>query len=216
MAAAAFYFVLVRPATQLAHSLGAEFRSAFGFTPHIVVGGTTVLEQNTPVLELATVERQASDIYEWSNTWMGSTKKIQLVGNFRAKAGFDLRDEIGIEIKAQPSRMAASLPEPELLSFELTGYSILADEDGFWNKVTAEERQKVFADLQRRAREKVARSDILPTAKALLEKQLKQLAERHGAQLEVRYHEKKKSIFSSRPQGEPAMVASPTASSPMK
>ncbi len=213
---AAVYFVLVRPATQLARSIGAEFREAFGFTPHIVVGGVTVLEQNTPVLELATVQRDATDVYEWSNTWLGSTKKIILRGNFRAKAGFDLRDDIGDEIAEKPARITANLPMPELLSFELVGYSIVADEDGFWNKVTADERQKVFAALQQRAREKVTRSDILPTAKSLLEKQLNDLAARHDAKLDVRYHEKKRSIADSTPQGDPATVTSPAISVPRK
>src|SRR5262245_2033707 len=96
----AAYVVIVAIPTQLAErsydaakTLGEDFREAFQFTPEITVNNTVVLNQQTPVLELAVINQNFEHRYTWTNTWMRSTKQIFIAGTFDTKVGFDLHQK---------------------------------------------------------------------------------------------------------------------------
>jgi hypothetical protein len=184
--ACAIYFVAVRGPLALAHGAKEEtfdsaqrisngFKTAFNFTPEITVNGVTEVEQANSVMELATASQEVVEHYSWSQTWFGSTKKMELDGVFHAKAGFDLHKACRISLEG--GRITATLPEPKLLSLELdpTGFKIPRDENGWWNKITSADREKAIAGMQEEARAKAAQSGILEEAKGRLKEQLSDL-----------------------------------------
>jgi len=171
---AAFYFVTVKAPSDLVHHAKEEtidaanrvatgFKSMFDFTPRITVNGTTVVEQATSLIELATVQQDLVVHYQWSQTWVGSTKGMELQGIYKAKAGFDLRDPFQISVDA--TRITAHLPKPKLLSLEMTGYKVLRDDNGWWNNITAADRENAINAMQAEARTKAAQSGLLAEAK---------------------------------------------------
>jgi hypothetical protein len=182
-----FHFAVVRPAEQLARRLSQDFAEAFHFTPQIRRGDTTIFEQNTPILELTSVQREIVNLHEWTNIWMGSTKKIVVQGSFLAKAGFDLRELFTISISERPLRLRARFPAPRLLSCELQNYRIIQDESGWWNQITNDERETVFKELQVAARTKAENSDLLSAATTMLESRLAAIARKNGAVVEIDY-----------------------------
>src|ERR1044072_4652372 len=100
----AYVIVVVIP-TQIAErsyegakKIGQDISNAFKFTPEVTVNNTVVLQQQTPILELATLSQNFQHQYEWTNTHFRSTKKISIRGSFEAKAGFDLNKRFALEI----------------------------------------------------------------------------------------------------------------------
>ena len=59
-----------------AKQIGRDIAKAFNVTPEITVNNTVVLQQQTPILELATLSQKFQHHYDWTNTWLGSTKKL--------------------------------------------------------------------------------------------------------------------------------------------
>ena len=55
---------------------------------------------------------------------------------------------------------------------------VLQDEDGFWNKLTAEDRKQAFRALEDKARKKIANSKLLPEARLEAEKQVRELIDK--------------------------------------
>jgi hypothetical protein len=74
------------------------FQKPFSSRRRSLVNNTVVLQQQTPILELATLSQNFRHEYEWTNTRLGSTKKIKIKGSFEAKAGFDLNKRFALEI----------------------------------------------------------------------------------------------------------------------
>jgi len=178
--ACAFYFLMVKGPLALAHGVKEEtfdsasrmangFKSAFNFTPQVTVNGVTEIEQASSVMELATASQGVLEHYQWSQTWFGSTKTMELQGTYQAKAGFDLREPFRVSM--EPGRVTATLPAPKLLSIEMTGYKVLRDEDGWWNKINAGDRERAMAAMQDEARAKAAQSGILDEAKTRFKQQ---------------------------------------------
>jgi 50S ribosomal subunit-associated GTPase HflX len=79
------------------------------------------------------------------------------------------------------------LPEPKLLSLQMDNYHILRDEDGFWNKLDATERESAVSDLQKNARLKVLASPLLAEAKTELEKRIQEIVSKDGYSVEFEY-----------------------------
>ena len=94
-----FYTVFIKAPTELARATAQGIQEFFNFTPRVKIDQTIVIEQNAPIMEIATVSRQLMVDYTWLHTWLGSTKTIHLVGTFTAKAGFDLKEPFTIEIE---------------------------------------------------------------------------------------------------------------------
>jgi Protein of unknown function (DUF4230) len=183
---AAFYFVVLRPAVRLTHDVARQFREAFHFTPEIKIGDTTVIEQSTPVLELATVQRNVFQRYEWENSWAGSTKRIVVEATFDAKAGYDLKEPFVVTI--DQNRLKIVVSEPKLLSFELKNYRVVRDENGWWNRITPQERTSVFKALRETAEQKATASGLLEDAGRNFEQHLKELTDDRGVHVELTYH----------------------------
>ncbi len=194
--ACSVYFLTIRGPLALVHGAKEEtfdsaqrmatgFKSLFNFTPQITVNGVTEIEQATSVMELATVSQGVTEHYQWSQSWLGSTKDIELSGLFHAKAGFDLHKPCLISV--QNGRISAMLPEPKLLSIEMDkdSFKVVRDEDGWWNKITSEDREKAFAAMQEEARAKAEQSGILDEAKTRFKDQLTALMKEQNPSMPI-------------------------------
>ena len=169
---------VTQEARRIAESLAADFDRAFQFTPQISVDSVVVVAANTPVLELVTSQRQVLVRHRWTHTWLHSTKNLEVEATFTAKAGFDLKEPFRINIDPRTGYISAEMPPPKLLSIGMSDVRIRQDEDGFWNKLTPEDRQIAFRALEDKARKKIADSKLVPEARLQAEKQVRELIEK--------------------------------------
>jgi len=168
-----------------AKQIGRDIAKAFHVTPEITVNNTVVLQQQTPILELATLSQKFQHHYNWTNTWLGSTKKINISGTFEAKAGFDLNQKFSIQIT--DNKAIIMLPKPKLLSIEPQGDVKFTDENGVWNWVDAADRSKAMNAFTQDARKYSDQARFVKQARQEMEKKLKEILSRHEKEEEIRY-----------------------------
>jgi len=177
----AFYVVVVKVPSDLAHKTADGMRQFFNFTPEVRINQTIVIEQNTPILEVATVSREMFIDHSWQQTWMGSTKTIQIQGVFTAKAGFDLREPFRIDIERRPLHVVAWVPPPKLLSIDMKEYRVLKDENGWWNSLTLQDREEAVRQIRAEAIDKAKQSGLLEESQASVEARIREIVERNGS-----------------------------------
>lgn len=190
---AAYWIVVVIPSRLAqrtydgARQIGSDFAKAFSFTPEVTVNNTVVLMQQSTVLELATLSQKFQHRYEWTNTWLRSTKKITIQGSFEAKAGFDLRKKFTIQIN--DDKAIVYLPPPELLSIQSLDDVTFTDESGVWNWVNMEDRSKAMNAFTADARKYAANAGFVDVARESMVKQLTEIMSAHGKSVEIRFEE---------------------------
>ena len=186
LGAATFYYYLIYLPYQAAKETGVviarQMDEKLNVTPRINVENFIVMEAETPILELAVISQQVEHTYHYKDNWLGSTKELMTRGVYLAKAGFDLKKHsfiIDIDQSGQPDsglyRIGVTLPPPEILSFSTQAYKILRDEEGWWNKLTTEEREQAVNQVREDARRKTIREGILDKAKDSMEEQLTEI-----------------------------------------
>lgn len=192
VATIAAYVVFVVVPTRLAEqsyqgakSIAEDIRKAFQFTPEVKVNNTIVLNQQTPVLELAVLSQQFEHRYVWENSWLGSTKKISITGSFRARAGFDLREKFSITLRGNTAYV--SLPPPRTLSVESLGDITYRDEQGIWNWVRTEDRTRATNAFIKDARRYADEAAFVQDAQRQMELQLKELLKPYAEEVVVEY-----------------------------
>jgi hypothetical protein len=146
----------------------------------VTLNETVLIAENTPILEVATVSRLLVVRHRWSHTWLGSTKTLELHGSFTAKAGFDLHEPFMIDIRRSPLRVVARMPAPKLLSVQMDSFLVVQDEDGWWNRITEEDRTQAVRTLQARARTQAEVSGILLEARRSAEDRIREVVQRNG------------------------------------
>lgn len=188
----AAYIVGVMIPTQLAKrsyrgakNISKDFREAFQFTPEVKVKNVIVVRQQSRVLELSVLSQNFQHRYIWTNSWLGSTKKIYIDGSFNAKAGFDLQQKFSITLKDE--KAIVSLPEPTVLSVESEGDIEYRDEQGIWNWVNLDDRTRATNAFITDARKYANQATFVQSAKADMEERLKVLLKPYAEEVEVRY-----------------------------
>lgn len=188
---AAYFIVVIIPARlaektyEGAKQIGRDFREAFQFTPEVTVNNTIVLQQQTPILELATLSQKFQHHYVWTNTWLGSKKKIDITGTFEAKAGFDLNKKFKIDIAED--KAVVTLPNPQLLSVEGLSDIIFRDEQGLWNWVNGQDRAAAVNAFTADARTYAAQAPFVGQAQKSVEDKIRAILKTHGKEVEIRY-----------------------------
>src|ERR1700751_4417663 len=136
--------------------LGKDLRSAFvdiaHLQPRITINNRVYVEQTTPVSELVVLSRRIEIEHEFLHTWMGSTKRVKLHGTFTAKAGFDLRQDLNVDIR--PEQIVIQLPHAQILDVAQDQIDVLAFDNGFWNRISGDDVQSELSILPQLAREK--------------------------------------------------------------
>ncbi len=154
--------------------LGKDLRAAFidiaHLQPRITINNRVYMEQTMPVSELIVLSRRIEVEHELSHTWVGSSKRVKLHGTFNVKAGFDLRQNLSIDIR--PNEIIVQLPPAQILGIEEVQMDVLAFENGFWNRISGEDVQNELSILPQLAREKAVESNLPAEAERTLQRQL--------------------------------------------
>jgi len=156
--------------------LGRDVRAAFidiaHLQPRITINNRVYLEETTPMSELVIVSRRIEVEHEFLHTWAGSSKRVKLHGTFAVKAGFDLRQDLAVDVR--PDEIVVQLPHAQLLGVEQDAVDVLAFENGFWNRISANDLQSELSILPQLARQKAAESNLPAEAERALQQQLNQ------------------------------------------
>jgi hypothetical protein len=130
------------------------------------------MEQTTPVSELVVLSRRIEVEHELLHTWAGSSKRVKLHGTFVAKAGFDLRKGLSVDIR--PNEIMVQLPHAQILGVEQQQVDVLAFENGLWNRISGHDVQTELAVLPQLAWKKAAETELAAEAEKNLQQQLEQ------------------------------------------
>ena len=130
------------------------------------------MEQTRPVSELVVLSRQVEVEHELSHTWVGSSKRVKLHGTFNVKAGFDLRQNLSIDIR--PDEIIVQLPHAQILGIEAGQLDVLAFENGLWNRISGDDVQNELSTLPQLAREKATESGLPVETEHALRQQIEQ------------------------------------------
>jgi hypothetical protein len=156
--------------------LGKNIRAAFidiaHLQPRITINDRVYMEQTTPLSELVVLSRRIEVEHELLHTWAGSSKRVKLHGTFLAKAGFDLRK--GLSIDVHPDRITVQLPHAQILGIEQQQVDVLAFENGLWNRISGQDVQRELSRLPDLARKKAAETGLPAEAEKTLHQQLEQ------------------------------------------
>jgi len=171
-------------ARRLGTSIAAEFDRSLKITPEVRVNSVVVVAASTPVAELVVLEKKAVVRHSWTQTWLHSTKNFEIEATFTAKAGFDLSEPFRINIDPVTYNVETNLPSPRILSIGMSNVRVLRDEDGLWNKLTAEDRQQAFQALEKQAKDQFANSPLLAETRIEAEKRLREILASSGKKLE--------------------------------
>jgi hypothetical protein len=170
------------PAVALARRVVDGIARRLQFRPEVRVDQVTVLQAEMPVLELATVRREFAHEYVWEHQWLGSTKRLHLRGTFAAKAGVDLNEKFYLEVDSRDLRVKAEFAEPRVLGVEMLAYRA-EEEEGYWNKLGAEEREQAVNALIASAREAAAQdAGLTAEARRMLDVQIAAAVTESGGQ----------------------------------
>ena len=188
----AAYVVLVAIPTQMAKrsyeaakQLGEDFKKAFQFEPEVIVNHTIVLNQQSPILELAVLSQNFEHRFSWTNTWLSSTKTIAISGTFEAKVGFDLNEKFSVIL--QDDRAIVKLPEPKILSVESQGDISYRDENGVWNWINTDDRTKATNAFIRDARTFADQANFTLDAKEQIEEKIELLLQPYTKKVVFEY-----------------------------
>jgi hypothetical protein len=140
--------------------------------PRVTINNRVYMEQSAPVAELALVSRQIAVDHEFTHTWAGSTKRVRLHGTYTAKAGFNLRDNLTVDVREDT--IVVQLPRAEILSLQQEKVEVLAFEQGYWNRISAADLEKEIAAVPQLARDKAEAANLAEEAERTLQEQLQQ------------------------------------------
>jgi hypothetical protein len=104
------------------------------------------------------------------HTWAGSSKRVKLHGTFQVKAGFDLRQDLSIDIR--PEAILIRMPHAQILGVEQQSVELLQFENGYWNRISASDVQGELDVLPQMARRKAAETGLTADAEKSLQQQL--------------------------------------------
>lgn len=154
--------------------LGRKARDAFvdlaQLQPRVTIHDRVYFERTSGVAELAILSRQTEVERELVHSWAGSSKRIKLHGTFNVKAGFDLRQNLTVDVRE--NEIVVELPHAIILTVEQQKVDVLEFENGYWNRISATDLEKELAALPALAREKAERSELTAEAEIALRDQL--------------------------------------------
>jgi len=163
-----------RQGTAELERLGKDVRSAFvdiaHLQPRITINNRVYMEQTVPVSELVVLSRQIEVEHDFLHTWLGSSKRVRLHGTFTVKAGFDLQQELVVDVR--PDQIVIQLPHAQILDVAQDQVDVLAFENGFWNRISGDDVQNELAILPQLARQKATEAGLPAEAERALQQQL--------------------------------------------
>ena len=155
--------------------------------PEVREGTQVVWGQTSARTEVIVAAKKIEVGYDWEHRWMRSRKVIRLTQSYEVKAGFDLAKPFWIEIGPTGGEATAHLPNPEILAVTPVGEVSYQDEDGWWNKVTNEDRARALQALVAEVRRRGEQGPLLDEAKEMTGSRLTDLSRARKIRLQVEY-----------------------------
>ncbi len=176
-----------RTVTGVREGVAEVFVDLLHVRPEIREGTRVIWGQTSARTAVIVATKKIEVSYDWEHCWLGSRKVIRLTQSFELKAGFDLAKPFWIEMGPAQGEATAHLPKPEILATSPVGDVSYRDEDGWWNKVTDEDRSKALTALAGEARKQGEKGPLLEEAKEMTGSRLTDLARAKKIRLQLDY-----------------------------
>lgn len=164
-------------ARQVAGDVSRKMSEIINLQPRVTVNDVVVIHESKPIVEMALITRDIQIEHTVEHSWMRSTKTLKMRAIYRAKAGFRLTGS-PVELKLKRDWMAwkmsleTTLPEPTILSVEQVRLEFVEDEDGYWNKITPEDRELAINEMRVKAMAEIKKSGIRDDVKKTVEERM--------------------------------------------
>jgi hypothetical protein len=165
-------------AADTARAMARVVKDALTIEPKVVVSSTVIHEGARGAFEVAFAEQEMTHDLRYETTWLGSTKVLHARGRFTVKAGYNLADGQWFVEQKPDGTWVVNLPDPTVLSCELKEVTMVADDDGMWNKLSPEDRTRVHQRLLTEARAKAANEELFERVEKELGRRLREAAAR--------------------------------------
>ncbi len=174
---AAFHFFIAKPIQALGSPLEKLTRALGAVTnTEVKVDGYTLTLDSQETRELVVVKRRTQTVVKFESTWMRSKKVFILKGDFEVKAGYDLGEFEGFELKG--NEVVGAWPEPRLLGVSLLNYDTFFSSSGALNRLSEKDREHATNLLHQQARiDAIQNSDILEEAERIIHTRLEDLTD---------------------------------------
>jgi hypothetical protein len=176
-----------RTATGVREGVAEVFVDLLHVRPEIREGTRVIWGQTSARSEVIVAAKKIEVGYDWEHRWLGSRKVIRLTQSFELKAGFDLAKPFWVEVGPKEGEATAHLPAPEILAVTPVGKVSYRDEDGWWNKVTNEDRSAAYQSMAVEARKQGEKGSLLEEAKEMTGSRLTDLARAKKIRLQLDY-----------------------------
>lgn len=177
-----WYLVFVKPIEQATEG---TFDRVERFLGGLLGGkGTVTVDKDSSVLKVSDVAEVALMEYEMQVVMevesedvalsiLTSKKSLRMSGRFRVKVGYDISGGLELVYDEENQAVLQGLGEPRVLSAEMISVETLEESSGFWNKVTASDRDQLTNQLRLQAIRDVKSSGLLEQLDSLMKQQLK-------------------------------------------
>lgn len=176
-----------RTVTGVREGVAEVFVDLLHVRPEIREGTRVIWGQTSARSEVIVAAKKIEVGYDWEHRWLGSRKVIRLTQSFELKAGFDLAKPFWVEVGPKEGEATAHLPAPEILAVTPVGKVSYRDEDGWWNKVTNEDRSAAYQSMAVEARKQGEKGSLLEEAKEMTGSRLTDLARAKKIRLQLDY-----------------------------
>ena len=176
-----------RTVTGVREGVAEVFVDLLHVRPEIREGTRVIWGQTSARSEVIVAAKKIEVGYDWEHRWLGSRKVIRLTQSFELKAGFDLGKPFWVEVGPKEGEATAHLPAPEILAVTPVGKVSYRDEDGWWNKVTNEDRSAAYQSMAVEARKQGEKGSLLEEAKEMTGSRLTDLARAKKIRLQLDY-----------------------------
>lgn len=156
---------------------------AVGLEPTVVVNDRIIVQSQKEIAELAVEERQFVQTLSWEHSQFLSTKKLVIEGEFVAKSGFNFGDDLRLILDLKNNTAQIQIPSAKVLSCEMTGYRVIEDKAGYWNRISKEDRERVVDRLLRSSRILIEETGINQDAEKTLRQRVNEVLQSDGYEI---------------------------------
>ena len=174
-----------RTATGVREGIAEVFVDLLHVRPEVREGTQVVWGQTSALLEIVVAEKKIEVGYDWEHVWLGSRKVIHLTQSYLVKAGFDLQKSFVVEIGPGAGEVTARLPPAQILAVSPVGVVSYRDEEGWWNKLTEQDREGALRKLSDEARRVASSSGLVRDAEERTGSRLTELARAKDIRLKL-------------------------------
>jgi len=174
-----------RTATGVREGIAEVFVDLLHVRPEVREGTQVVWGQTSALLEIVVAEKKIEVGYDWEHVWLGSRKVIHLTQSYLVKAGFDLQKSFVVEIGKNLGEVTARLPPAEILAVSPVGAVSYHDVEGWWNKLTEQDREGALQKLSEEARRVASSSGLVGEAEERTGSRLTELARAKDIRLKL-------------------------------